>query len=539
MTTSTALARRGALLLPLALFLALTPSHARAAVPAAPKGTTRLTFLHLADVYQVQPQEHGDRGGLARVATLRKQVLKESPAPHVLTLLGGDTLSPSVESLLDVDGKQLKGRHMVDAWNALGLDVAVLGNHEFDFGDDVLRERIRQSRFPWLGANVTDAKTGALFEGVKAYEVRELGGIPVGLFGVVLTETKTSTKAGPDTQFGDICAAAKDAVAKLREAGAKVVVGLTHLPLEQDRQLAKCVKVDVILGGHDHVGAADRTTGTPIFKVPAEAEELGRLSLDVDPATGTVRKVSWTRIPVTKKVPEDAEFNEAMKAYGPLFARLAEPVGRTPVALDARSTQVRTRETNLGSFVADAFREAAGADVAVVNGGALRADTVLPAGVMTRRDLHSLMPYTDELVVVELRGATLRAALENGVSLAREDSRPGRFLQVSGMRFTFDPRKPAGARVVDVKVHGKPLDAEATYRLATLSFLTSGKDGYDVLKGQPTTPALKDGRSPLDVLADAFKSGKPAPRAKAEGRITRLGGSALAPDARRPAPALK
>ncbi|MFP2926362.1 bifunctional metallophosphatase/5'-nucleotidase [Pyxidicoccus sp. 3LG] len=537
MKKTTAPARRGALLLPLALAVVLASSPAFGAQPPPAAAPVRVTLLHLADVYQVQPVEDGRRGGLARVATLRKQALKESP--HVLTVMGGDTLSPSVESLIDVDGKALKGRHMVAAWNALGLDYAVLGNHEFDFGDEVLHERIQQSRFTWLGANVEDTKAGSLFAGVKAYDVREVGGVKLGLFGVVLPETQSSSKAGPDTHFGDFCEASKSAVTKLREAGATVVVGLTHLTLEQDRALAKCVKVDVILGGHDHVAAADRSTGTPIFKVAADAVDLGRLTLDVDAATGKVRKTAWKTIPVTRKVPEDAEFNATMKDYEALFARLSEKVGRTPVALDARSSEVRTRETNLGSFVADAFRSAAGADVALVNGGALRADTVLPAGQMTRRDLHSILPYADQLVVVEVKGSTLKAALENGVSLSREDSKPGRFPQVSGMRFTFNLERPAGDRVVDVKVAGKPLDAEATYKLATLSFLASGKDGYEMLKGQPSTPALKEGQTPLDVLAEAFHSGKPAPRAKPEGRIVRLGSSKLSKDARRPPAPLK
>jgi 5'-nucleotidase len=536
MKKTTAPARRGALLLPLALAVVLTAGHALGAAPAAP-APVKVTLLHLADVYQVQPVESGRRGGLARVATLRKQVLRTSP--HVLTVMGGDTLSPSVESLLEVDGKPLKGRQMVDAWNALGLDYAVLGNHEFDFGDDVLRERIRESRFTWLGANVEDTKAGGLFAGVKAYDVREVGGVKLGLFGVVLPETKGSSKPGADTQFSDFCEASKAAVAKLREAGAGVVVGLTHLTLEQDRALAKCVKVDVLLGGHDHVGAEDRSTGTPIFKVPADALELGRLTLDVDAATGTLRKLTWKRLPVTRQVPEDAEFNAAMKPYEPLFARLSERVGRTPVALDTRASEVRTRETNLGSFVADAFRAASGADVALVNGGALRADAVIPAGVLTRRELHAILPYEDALVVVEVKGAALKATLENGVSLSREDAKPGRFPQVSGLRFTFDPARPAGDRVVDVKVGGKPLDLDATYRLATLSFLASGKDGYEVLKGQPSTPALKDGRTPLDVLAEAFHSGKPAPRAKAEGRIARVGPGSLSKDARRPAAPMK
>lgn len=537
MKTTTAPARRGALLLPLALAVVLAAGDVSGAQPSAPTAPVRVTLLHLADVYQVQPVEAGRKGGLARVATLRKQALKESP--NVVTVLGGDTLSPSVESLLSVDGKALKGRQMVDAWNALGLDYAVLGNHEFDFGDEVLRERIRESRFTWLGANVEDAKAGGLFPGVKAYDVREVSGVKLGLFGVVLTETKTSSKAGPDTNFTDFCEASKGAVAKLREAGATVVVGLTHLTLEQDRALAKCVKVEALLGGHDHEAAEDRSTGTPIFKVAADAVELGRLTLDVDAATGALRKATWKRVPVTRKVPEDAEFNAAMKEYDALFARLSERVGRTPVALEARASEVRTRETNLGSFVADAFREAAGADVALVNGGALRADMVLPAGVMTRKELHAILPYEDALVVVEVKGATLKAALENGVSLSREDAKPGRFPQVSGLRFTYDLARPAGDRVVDVKVGGKPLDAEATYRLATLSFLASGKDGYEMLKGLPSTPALKDGRTPLDVLAKAFRTSKPTPRAKAEGRIGRLGSGSLAKDARRPPAPLK
>jgi 5'-nucleotidase len=536
MKKTTAPARRGALLLPLALAWVLTAGPASGAAPAAP-APLKVTLLHLADVYQVQPVESGRRGGLARVATLRKQVLKESP--NVVTVLGGDTLSPSVESLLEVEGKALKGRQMVDAWNALGLDYAVLGNHEFDFGDDALRERVSESRFTWLGANVEDSKAGGLFAGVKAYDVRDVGGVKLGLFGVVLPETKATSKAGVDTQFTDFCEASKAAVAKLREAGASVVVGLTHLTLEQDRSLAKCVKVDAILGGHDHVGVEDRSTGTPIFKVHADAVELGRLTLDVDATTGALRKATWKRLPVTRKVPEDAEFNAAMKAYEPLFARLSERVGRTPVALEARASEVRTRETNLGSFVADSFRAAAGADVALVNGGALRADMVLPAGVLTRRELHAILPYEDALVVVEVKGATLRAVLENGVSLSREDAKPGRFPQVSGLRFAYDPSRPVGDRVVDVKVGGKPLDAEATYRLATLSFLASGKDGYEMLKGQPTTPALKDGRTPLDVLAEAFRSGKPAPRAKGDGRIARRGTSTLSKDARRPPAPLK
>ncbi|NBD11759.1 MULTISPECIES: bifunctional UDP-sugar hydrolase/5'-nucleotidase [Corallococcus] len=508
-----------AVLLPLALVLATRASGADS--PTPPADTVRLTILHLNDVYQFQPTAQ-NRGGLSRVATLRQQALKESP--HVLTLLAGDTLSPSVESSAEVAGEALKGKQMIDAWNALGLDYSTVGNHEFDFGDDVLRARIHQSRFPWLGANVLSKKSGQVFDGLKAWDLRDVGGVKVGLFGVVLPETQNSSKPGKDTRITPFCEAAKRSVDELRAAGAQLVVGLTHLSVEQDRELAKCVRVDLIIGGHDHDRVEETVAGTPIFKLDEDAIDLGRLTLDLDAKTGAVKKLAWKVIPITSKVPNDAAFDEQMKPYAPLLATLAEGIGRSPVALDARSAQNRLGETNLGSFLADAFREATGAEVALVNGGAVRADRVLPAGRMTRRELYSLMPYRNELVVLDVKGATLRAALENGVSLNSVDGKPpGRFPQVSGLRFTYDLRKAPGERVTKVEVKGRPLDDAAVYRLATLSFVAAGNDGYTMLKDVPLLPMSKDIPSPWDVLSRAFSTGKPAPRAKPQGRIALVG----------------
>ncbi|RKG98018.1 bifunctional metallophosphatase/5'-nucleotidase [Corallococcus carmarthensis] len=509
-----------AVLLPLALVLA-TRSAGAAEPTTPPADTVRLTILHLNDVYQFQPTAQ-NRGGLSRVATLKQQALKESP--HVLTLLAGDTISPSVESSAEVAGEALKGKQMIDAWNALGLDYSTVGNHEFDFGDDVLRARLQQSRFPWLGANVMSVKSGQVFDGLKAWDLRDVGGVKVGIFGVVLPETQTSSKPGKDTRITPFCEAAKRSVEELRAAGAQFVMGLTHLAVAQDRELAKCVRVDLIIGGHDHDRVQETVAGTPIFKLDEDAIDLGRVTLDLDAKTGAVKKLAWKVIPITSKTPDDAAFNEQMKPYAPLLATLAERIGRSPVALDARSAQNRVGETNLGSFLADAFREAMGADVALVNGGAIRADRVLPAGKMTRRELYSLMPYRNELVVLQVTGAMLRAALENGVSLSSVDGKPpGRFPQVSGMRFTYDLSKKPGARVTKVDVKGKPLDDAAVYRMATLSFVAQGNDGYTMFKDLPLLPAPREDLSPWDALSHAFSTGKPAPRAKPQGRIALIG----------------
>ena len=135
------------------------------------------------------PADRGARGGLARVSTLRKQIMQESP--NTLFLLAGDTLSPSVESIT------FKGAQMIDAWNNIALDYSVFGNHEFDFGDDVLLQRMKESNFKWLGANVVERKTGKPFGGTPLFDVREIGGVKIGLFGLTLPETKTTSKPGP------------------------------------------------------------------------------------------------------------------------------------------------------------------------------------------------------------------------------------------------------------------------------------------------------------------------------------------------------
>nr|MBA3572748.1 metallophosphoesterase [Pyrinomonadaceae bacterium] len=163
----------------------LTGSAQRAA-----ECTTRITLLQVNDVYQFAPVDRGTRGGLARVMTLKKEIQKESP--HTLFLFAGDTISPSVESIT------YKGAQMIESWNTVGLDYATFGNHEFDFGPDVLRERIKESRFAWIAANVIDKKTGKTFAEAESFVIREFDGVKIGIFGLVLPETKTTSRPGPD-----------------------------------------------------------------------------------------------------------------------------------------------------------------------------------------------------------------------------------------------------------------------------------------------------------------------------------------------------
>src|SRR5215213_2274857 len=242
-----------------ALALLLTLAAAINALSQQPSSSkcVRITLLQVNDVYQFMPVDRGTSGGLARVSTLRKQIMKDSP--NTLFLFSGDTISPSVESLepsgeIAPNGKPIKlqGKQMIDAWNQIGLDYAALGNHEFDFGPDVLLQRMKESKFQWLAANVLD-KGGKSFGGMPPFVIRDVGGIKLGFFGILLPDTTTTSSPGPNVQILNSCETAKRIVPQMRAAGAQVIVAITHLSMQEDKELAHCVpEIDIIIGGHEH-----------------------------------------------------------------------------------------------------------------------------------------------------------------------------------------------------------------------------------------------------------------------------------------------
>src|SRR5678809_1290697 len=175
----------------------------------------KVTLLQVNDVYQFAPVDQGKAGGLGRVLTLRKSIQQQNP--NTLLLMAGDTISPSVESIT------YKGSQMIEAWNTAGLDYATFGNHEFDFGPDVLKQRMTESKFGWVAANVIDTKTGKPFGDAKSFVIREFNGVKIGVFGLVLPETKTTSRPGPDVEFRNPCETARQVVPEIHAQGAKVV----------------------------------------------------------------------------------------------------------------------------------------------------------------------------------------------------------------------------------------------------------------------------------------------------------------------------
>lgn len=479
---------------------------------------TRVTIVHVNDVYQFVPVDGGTRGGLARLSTIKKKALSENP--NTIMTLGGDTVSPSVET------RTYKGAQMIDAWNAIGLDYSVFGNHEFDIKTAELLMRMKESTFTWLGANVIDSKTKKIFADTPPYVIREFGGIKIGIIGLLLPETKETSSMDASLEVADYCAVAKRYVPEMKKKGANMIIGLTHLAMAEDKKLSGCAKFDLILGGHEHSLLQSSANGTPIFKMTADAREAGKFQITFNDKTKKLESIDWEVIPVNDKIESDPSFAPVVAKYKDLLDKLAVPVGATSVPLDALAYSNRTKETDIGNFIADSYRNAAGADVAMVNGGSIRADLSYNPGTLTKRDVLALLPFNNPIVKIELSGRTLRQVFEHGVarSAVGEDAMPGRFPQISGMSFKYDSTKPVGSRIVEILIGGVPLDDNKTYALATSDFLVSrGGDGYTMLKEGKVLISADKAQKDSDVFEAAVKASPNATIApKVEGRIVRI-----------------
>lgn len=483
---------------------------------AALAESVTITFLHTNDVYEISPRE--GQGGLAELASLLQQ--ERAAAAHSITTFGGDLLSPSVLSGLT------QGAQMIDLYNLLGNDVAVLGNHEFDFGPEVAAKRIAESAFPWLGTNVL-GPDGKPAIGTVDLHVVEAGGYKVGIFGLLTPETETLSSPGPDITFAPLIETATAAVEQLEAAGADVIVALTHVGIADDRDLARRVeKIDLILGGHDHDPITFYDGNALIVKAGYDAHYLAAIDLRVDRVQRggeTVVEVvpaAW-RYLSTAGVAPDPEIQKVVARYEKqLDEELSVPVGTTTVMLDTRRSTVRTGESNFGNLVTDVMRQALGADVALMNAGGIRGDrTYDPGTVLTRKDLLTELPFGNVAVLTRLSGADLLAALENGVSQVEEDA--GRFAQVSGMRYAYDPTRPPGSRIVEVEIGGDPLDTSRTYKVAANDYMYEGGDGYEALGRGEVLVHPSGGTLLVNLVMDYIeKQGEIAPRV--EGRITRV-----------------
>jgi 5'-nucleotidase len=494
------------LLAALTLAGCVAPDAAR--TPAAAP-VVHVTLLQINDAYVLEPVDAGRRGGMARLATL----VKRARAANANTIFAhaGDAISPSPMSTV------MRGEQMIAVLNAVGLQFATFGNHEFDFGPEILRRRMGESRFGWLSANVMERATGAVFGGAARERLVTLGPVRVGLFGLTTPDTAMTSAAGPTVEFLDPLETGRAVAAALRRSGAQVVVGVTHQHMRADRALAAIADVDVVLGGHEHEPLVAEEGKTLITKGGSDARYLVQVDLWLRPDGALVER-SWTFHEVSARVPEDPEVAAVVRRYGDRLDReLDTVVGHTATPLEARRGVIRMQEANLGNFIADAMRERLQTDVALMNGGGIRTDRIVPVGPLTKRDIHGLLPFTNAVMKLAVSGARLRETLEQG--LAGLERGGGGYLQISGVHVTYDPRQPIGQRVVSVEVRGAPLDPAHIYTLAVVDYVAGGGDGITALRDARVLIDAVSGPQLADVVLDAIAaSGTISPRI--DGRLT-------------------
>ncbi len=511
--------RAGAAARALALAL-LAPVAAAAPAPAAGEAAGEGPALVLAHANDWDRMEARDgAGGAARIAAAirRERDRAEAAGAGFVATFGGDMISPSLLSGID------KGAHMIALADAAGFDVAVVGNHEFDFGPEVLRARLAESKTVWLAGNVSYRGADG-FPGARATWTTEAGGYRIGFLGLTTPETATISSPGPDVAFRPVAEAGAALAARLRADGADIVVALTHQGAGRDRALLREVPgIDIVLGGHDHLVFARHDGRQAILKAGSQGRHLGVLDLAIRRVErrGGPRAV-WTpsfRLESTAGIAPDERVAAMVAGYRARLDRdLGRVVGRAETELDTSGSASVSGETAFGNLIADAIRAATGADIGFTNGGGIRGDRFYPAGSeLTRADILGEMPFGNRVVKLRLDGAALRATLEIG---ARRPAHGG-FPQVSGLAWAFDARRPPGERVVRVSVGGEPLDPARLYTLATNDFLARGGDGYTTLRDAEILVGRRSGPLMAGVVIDAIAAaGSVAPRV--EGRTERL-----------------
>jgi 5'-nucleotidase / UDP-sugar diphosphatase len=480
------------------------------AVMTASAEPVKITLLGVGDVYKFEGGK--TRGGLARLNAVARA--ERAANPNFLYLFDGDMFSPSLLSGLD------KGENMVTLTNVVPFDLAVPGNHEFDFGTDNFLAKMKTSKYPWAAINLTKGD-GSAIEGLGGVVMKEMAGVKLALIPVA-QDTSPQVSSTGDWKFGPTAASAIDAAKASRKAGADLVIGVVQAPHSDDQAMLSSKAFDVIISGDDHDLVVQYNGVTAYVDTSTEANHLVPIDLTVDvQEKDGKRTVTWEpnfRFIDTASVTPDPETQKLVDAYkAELDKELNVVVGKTAGPLDSRRNIVRTQEAAIGNLIADAMKDAVGADIAITNGGTIRADRQYAAGAdITRKDILTELPFGNVTVVVELTGQQIWDALENGFSKIEDGS--GRFPQVSGLKIVADVKKPAGSRVVSAMVGDKALDPAAKYKLATNDFMLGGGDGYVSFAAGKVLVDARGGKLVAnDVMVKVKAQG--TVDAKVEGRI--------------------
>jgi len=412
-------------------------------------------------------------GGIARMAQFVKDTRLRRPGT-LLVDLGDAPYNTNVANLFE-------GLPVIESMNHMGYDAMVLGNHDFDFPFTVLERNARLAEFPFLSANTYH--NGQYPEFLLPWVIKEVDGVRVAFVG--LTDHSSAWYTHPRNVAGITFENHFDAAQRVLEAlqgQADIYIALAHLHGD-NRRLGEVVPgYDFVFGGGTDIVAFPEKFGDAWLIYPGKHAEVVNL-LNINVWNKEVLGFNFAHVFMSENLPEDAFVRHLVDYYvAQLDERMADVVGYTEVDLDGERGTVRLKESNLANLIADSLRYVTGADIAIQNGGGVRAS--ISQGAITINDIYTALPFDNVVVMVEMTGKTLWDTLEHGVSWY--PSAAGGFLQVSGLEYVFDASREVGNRIQSVTINGKPIDLEKTYRVAANDFLTGGGDMFTMLRDDAT-----------------------------------------------------
>lgn len=439
------------------------------------------TLLQLNDVYEISPINGGKTGGLARVATMQKQL--KAANEHTYGILAGDFLSPSAIGTSLYNGEKLDGKQMIAIFNHLNWDYATFGNHEFDIGKPALLQRLAEAKTVFFSANVRDKATQQPFAHSQDNVIFNVDGVKVGLVGLTLEHVPLDF-----VTFLEPVASAKRAIQQLKQQHVDVIVLVTHQDYKSDIELAeKLDGIDLIIGGHEHENLylVRGAKLVPIAKADANAKSVFVHNISVDKQSG-VKQIDSKLVFLDESIPLDEETTALVKhwqeqGFAAFRKQGFEPervICNTRVALDGLDASTRHKRTTLTDLIAQAMLHSYNdAELSLYNAGAIRLDDVLPAGAITEYDIIKILPFGGQLSLVQIPGEWLEKVLAAG----KLNRGKGGFLHYANL----------SERDGQWLLNGQAIEPKRSYKMVIPDYLLDkGDKGLELLLLQ-NNPALK------------------------------------------------
>ena len=513
----------------------LTSTCALALTAGAASADYTLHVIHINDLHsRIEPINRFDStcnaednaagecfGGVARVVTKINELREELAGENVIVLDAGDQYQGSLMYTT------YKGDVEAEFVELIGFDAMAVGNHEFDDGDEGLRKLTDAVSVPIVSGNIDVSASNILAGQVEDHLVLEVGGQKIGIVSALAADTVETSSPSDAVVFSDEAESLAADVAALEAEGVSKIIALTHVGASKDMAIAESVAgLDAVVGGHSHTLFSNTEEGAmayptmvgnvPVVQAYAYSKYVGHLTLVFDD-DGNVTSATGDTILLDASVAEDeAVVARVAELAGPIEEMKTQIVADAADVIDGDRTVCRAGECPMGNLVADAMLDRVkdqGVQIAIQNGGGLRAS--IDAGEVTMGEVLTVLPFQNTLATFEVKGETIIAALENGVSEVEEGA--GRFPQVAGMTFAVDLAAEPGSRISDVKVGGVDLDLAATYGVASNNYVRNGGDGYSMF--ETAANAYDFGPDLADVTAEFLAKNQPyAPYT--DGRIT-------------------